>query len=138
MMDAYDDASSRIAGFRNPMTDSSKRFEVLRARYARSLASKHTALAQAWRGFAEGADETRASELQDLAHRLAGSAPAYGYAALGEHAGNVDREIANWRDADPNVRENPGALARRLSVLVHGLIESLARHADEASDGSAG
>ena len=62
------------------MTDSSERFEFLRARYTRSLASKHAALVDAWRAFAGGADEKNASALQTLVHRLAGSAPAYGYA----------------------------------------------------------
>ncbi|HEV7490233.1 MAG TPA: hypothetical protein VGO25_05470 [Rhodanobacteraceae bacterium] len=114
------------------MADSRKRFEILRARYAKSLASKHAALAEAWRAFADAADEVRACKLQDLAHRLAGSAPAYGYATLGTRAGIVDSEIADWRDANPNARESPGDLARRLSAPTQALIESLARLAAEA------
>lgn len=120
------------------MADSSKRFEILRARYAKSLASKHAAVAQAWRAFADAANESRACELQDLAHRLAGSAPAYGYAALGSRAGIVDNEIADWRDANPTARESPRELAQHMADPVRALIESLAQLAAAAADRSAG
>lgn len=118
------------------MTESSKRFDSLRVRYARSFASKRAALAEAWRAFADTADATRARELQVLAHRLAGSAPTYGYEALGAQAGVVDRALADWNEAAPNARESAAELVRRLSSPAQALIESLAQHAAEALDGS--
>lgn len=118
------------------MTDSLKRFEFLRVRYARSFASKRVALAEAWRAFADTADVTRAKELQVLAHRLAGSAPTYGYEALGAHAGVVDRALADWSEAAPNARESPAELALRLAAPAQALIDSLGQHAAEASAAS--
>lgn len=136
ILDAYDDASSKLVRVPNPMAESSKRFESLRARYARSFASKRSALAEAWRAFADTADATRARELQVLAHRLAGSAPTYGYEALGAHAGVVDRALADWIEASPNARESPAELALRLAAPAQALIESLAQHAAEAAGAS--
>lgn len=123
-------------GRRTPMTDSSKRFEFLRSRYARSLVSKHAVLAEAWRAFADTADERNARSLQILVHRLTGSAPAYGYAELGARAGAVDRELADWDETEPSARDSPGELARRLSAPMQALIESLAHHAAAAPDDS--
>ena len=118
------------------MTESSKRFDSLRVRYARSFASKRAALAEAWRAFADTADATRARELHVLAHRLAGSAPTYGYEALGAQAGVVDRALADWNEAAPNARESPAELALRLAAPAEALIESLAQHAAEAPHAS--
>jgi len=118
------------------MTDSLKRFELLRARYVRSFASKRAALAQAWRAFEDTADATRARNLQVLAHRLAGSAPTYGCEALGARAGVVDRALADWSEAAPNARESPAELALRLAAPAKALLESLAQHAAEAPDAS--
>lgn len=119
------------------MTDSSPRFALLRARYARSLASKHVALVQAWRAFASDADAATARELQGLVHRLAGSAPAYGYAALGARASAVDRELMDWEGAEPRRRDTAGELAQRLSMPMQALIDRLAQHAT-ACDSAAG
>jgi hypothetical protein len=121
-------------GRRNPMADSSERFEFLRARYARSFASKHAAIAYAWRAFAGDADQTNARALQTLVHRLAGSAPTYGYAELGARAGAVDRELAGWDETDPSVRDSPDELARRLSAPMQALVESLAHRAAAPDD----
>lgn len=118
------------------MTDSLKRFDSLRVRYARSFASKRAALAEAWRAFADTAEAARASELQMLAHRLAGSAPTYGYEALGAQAGVVDRALADWIEAAPGARESPAELVLRLAAPAQALIDSLAQHAAEASDAS--
>ncbi len=118
------------------MTDSTERFESLRVRYARSFASKRATLAEAWHAFADSADASRARELQVLAHRLAGSAPTYGYEALGAYASVVDRAIADWSEAAPNARESAAELARRLSAPAQALIESLAQLAAEAADAS--
>lgn len=116
------------------MTDSLKRFDVLRARYARSFASKRAAFAEAWRAFADTPDATRARDLQMLAHRLAGSAPTYGYESLGAHAGVVDRALADWNEAAPKARESPAQLALRLAAPAQALIDSLAQHAADASE----
>lgn len=118
------------------MTKSSMRFDSLRERYAGSFASKRAALAQAWRAFADTGDPNSARALQVLAHRLAGSAPTYGYEALGAHAGVVDRVLADWCLAAPSTRESTAELLLRLAAPVEALIDSLAQHAADASDAS--
>ena len=101
------------------MTATSPQMAALHARYARSLASKHAALLEAWHAFAAAADEASARTLHGLVHRLAGSAPTYGYASLGLLARKADHAFA------------PGAsgLAERLKEPVEALLDDLARHA---------
>src|SRR3954451_14768263 len=64
------------------MTANSPELDALHARYARSFASKHAALLEAWQAFSATRDEPSARTLHDLVHRLAGSAPSYGYETL--------------------------------------------------------
>ena len=67
-----------------PSNKSRKPLELLRARYADSLANKRQALARARDAFeADPADPLPHRELTMQLHRLAGSAAAYGYEHLG-------------------------------------------------------
>jgi len=118
------------------MTKGTIRFDSLRERYARSFASKRAALVQAWRAFADTGDPNSARALQVLAHRLAGSAPTYGYEALGAYAGVVDRVLADWSEAAPSTRESTAQLMLRLAAPAQALIDSLSQHAADASDAS--
>ncbi|HEY6984511.1 MAG TPA: hypothetical protein VH375_00400 [Rhodanobacteraceae bacterium] len=111
------------------MTDSARRFARLRARYAQSLASKHAALCEAWQVCVSAPDASNLHKLQVLVHRLSGSAPAYGYAALGKRAGAIDRELMDWNDAEPTAREGAPDLAHRLTAPMQALIAELAHHA---------
>ena len=106
------------------MTATSPQMDALHARYARSLASKHAALLEAWRSFSAAPDDAAAArKLHGLVHRLAGSAPTYGYASLGLHAREADHAFA---------RGGPD-LAARLGAPVEALLADLAREAERVA-----
>lgn len=105
------------------MTVTSPQLDALHARYARSLASKHSALLEAWRAFKAAQDDASARKLHGLVHRLAGSAPTYGYASLGTLARNADHAFAHG---------GPG-LAERLEGPIEALLDDLARQAQRAA-----
>lgn len=105
------------------MTANSPQMDALHARYARSLASKHAALLEAWRAFAAARDDASARKLHGLVHRLAGSAPSYGYASLGTLARKADHAFARGGHD----------LAARLEGPVEALLDDLARHAQRAA-----
>lgn len=106
------------------MTATSPQMDALHARYARSLASKHAALLEAWRAFKKTKDDASAKKLHGLVHRLAGSAPTYGYASLGTLARKADHAFAHGGD-----------LAARLEGPVEALLDDLARQAQRAAAG---
>jgi len=114
------------------MMDSSRRFERLRARYAQSLASKRAALREAWHACVATPELSTLHKLQVLVHRLSGSAPAYGYAALGRHASAIDRELMDWSAADSTERDRAADLVQRLSAPMQALIDELAHPATAA------
>lgn len=111
---------------------SQQRFADLRARYERSLPDKHATIERAWRAFVDSPDEHGALALQSLAHRLAGSASPYGYAAIGAAAQSIDAIISGWQKRGANERESVDALATRLATPAGALIDRLA-HAIEAA-----
>jgi len=105
------------------MTATSPQIDALHARYARSLASKHAALLEAWRALRAAKDDASARKLHGLIHRLAGSAPTYGYASLGTLARKADHAFAHGgRD-----------LAESLERPVEALLAELARQAERAA-----
>lgn len=114
------------------MNDSSERFAELKARYVQSLADKHAALARAWHDLATAPGERTAVELQTMAHRLAGSAPAYGYDAIGAAAHDVDALLNAWAKRPPAERESIGTLVEHLAQPMRALIQSLARAIETA------
>jgi len=115
------------------MNDSSQRFLLLRARYTESLPSKHSALAQAWQSFIATPEEPTRRELQELVHRLAGSASSYGYEPLGDLASAVDRQLGESDGAADASRETASELSRRLSGPMQALLDALAQVAAEAA-----
>lgn len=122
-------AMSPTAVVAMPMTDSSRHFARLRTRYVQSLDSKHAALHEAWRVCLAMPDPSNLRKLQVLVHRLSGSAPAYGYAALGKRASAIDGELMDWCDAASTARDSATDLAMRLAAPMQSLIDELARHA---------
>lgn len=110
----------------------SSQFAALKARYLQSLPDKHASIGDAWRAFASAPGERAALDLHALAHRLAGSAPAYGYEAIGAAAHVVDAMIHAWTKQPANDREDAEALAARIAGPVQALIASLA-HAIETT-----
>ena len=92
------------------------RLQLLRARYAGSLAAKRDALVNAWQGcVGESAGVASRRELAVQVHRLCGSAAAYGYGELGECACAADRLLASPVSPAPDA----------LSTAMHALIDAL-------------
>lgn len=114
------------------MTDLSPRFEELRVRYAQSLPSKHASLSQAWRAFEAMPDAANGRELQMMVHRLAGSAPAYGYPVLGELASVIDGEFTEWEYAAKADDDGGAALALRIASPMRALLDRLGKLAGVA------
>jgi HPt (histidine-containing phosphotransfer) domain-containing protein len=98
----------------------------LRERYAASFATKREALDAAWTAFADAPDEARARTLRHLAHRLAGSAPAYGYEMLGALARDVDALLTDWIESATDARASPAHIVARIAPVANALLEQLA------------
>jgi HPt (histidine-containing phosphotransfer) domain-containing protein len=116
---------------RGPMNDSSQRFDVLRASYAQSLASKYSALESAWHEFAAAPGAAALRDLHVLVHRLVGSAPAYGYAQLGDLARAADTQIAEWDNLRDTSRVSIDVLAHNLARTMRALLDALSQAAGE-------
>ena len=98
------------------INEADQRLQLLRARYAGSLAAKRDALASAWRAFlGASTDVTNQRELTVQIHRLCGSAATYGYVELGQSACAADRLLA--RPEPPA----PEALHAAMSALTDAL-----------------
>lgn len=98
----------------------------LRDRYAMSLAAKREAFVAAWTAFAAAPDDANARALHLLAHRLAGSAPAYGYEVLGALARDVDAHLTGWLEIEPDARAEGEQIVARVAPLASAVIERLA------------
>lgn len=100
------------------------RFEALRQNYARSLPQKADELALAWQSCLDGSDAAGAA-LHQAVHRLAGSAPAYGFPALGERAQQADALLLAWLEAPPARRPAPADLHAALAPHIAALLDAL-------------
>ena len=120
------------------MTESSSRFEALCLRYAQSLASKRSALDDAWRAFVDEPLEPARRELHEQVHRLVGSAPSYGYETIGRDARAVDACLREREDTPLASREDGAELVARLAAPIRDLLQSLADGAEEASRRASG
>ena len=97
----------------------------LRERYAASFAAKRDALDAAWTAFAASPDEAGARAVRHLAHRLSGSAPAYGYDTLGAFARDIDALLTDWIESAPDARAEGVHLVARIAPVASALIEQL-------------
>jgi CheY-like chemotaxis protein/HPt (histidine-containing phosphotransfer) domain-containing protein len=121
------------------MTDFDHNFALLRERYRGSLANKRIGLEAAWRAFrSSGGNAETLDALLLLVHRLAGSAPAYGYEALGELASEVNRLLAAGRSTDQagTRRSASHELIDKLAPRVGLLLSALAESADSVAASS--
>ncbi|MGH8173189.1 MAG: hypothetical protein ACREPX_08570 [Rhodanobacteraceae bacterium] len=114
------------------MSDSSERYELLRANYAQSLISKYSALESTWHEFAASPTRDALRELHVLVHRLVGSAPGYGYERIGDCARATDVQIVEWDKQPETSRESVGDLAKNLARRMRALLDALAHSAAEA------
>ena len=108
------------------MNEASQRFALLRQRYERSLPDKRATFERAWHALRAAPDEHHAAMLQSIAHRLAGSAPPYGYEALGSSARSLDTMLDDWLKRAPDDRESADVLAELLLPRVTNVLERFA------------
>lgn len=121
------------------VTDANELFDQLQARYVASLPLKRLELAQAWARLADQPPSDRRSRLQDMLHRLAGSAPAYGLEEVGKHARAADLVLIGWdgRAADPgSAAELAQSLEQPMRALL-GALDAAGRHADAGQSAAA-
>lgn len=102
------------------------KLEELRLRYFNSLAQKAQDLALQWQRLSANVDERALlAELHQQVHRLAGSAPAYGFDEIGALARPVDMRLAEWLRSDDPARDTAAELTAQLAAPVASLIRAL-------------
>jgi HPt (histidine-containing phosphotransfer) domain-containing protein len=71
----------------------------------------------------------RVAAIEQLAHGLAGAAGVFGFAALGEDAARLERQLERWRLHPPAVisRQRRAAFARNLAPLLARLRDASAK-----------
>lgn len=109
------------------MIPDTQRFDRLRRRYAASLTRKRQDLDAAWRRL-QG-DARACADLHEQVHRLAGSAPAYGYEAIGVLARDVDRLLTTWRESAAPPADGDAEPVATIASPVRSLLAAL-READ--------
>lgn len=111
-------------------SDSSPATDALVARFRTTLPDKLRELALAWERWLAAPDSIPAKDaLQLLVHRLAGSAPAYGFSDLGRHAFRVDERLGEWDAEIAPLRIPLDALCHELGGSVEMLLRALGRAA---------
>lgn len=66
----------------------------LRKHYFAGLPARRAALAEAWAACVDAGAEAPWQQLRDVAHKLSGSAPSYGFEAMGLAARELDRLLS--------------------------------------------
>jgi HPt (histidine-containing phosphotransfer) domain-containing protein len=78
------------------MTEVDPRLAELSARYRASLTNKRASVELAWRSFCtDAADRHNRLDLMRVLHRLAGSAPSYGYERIGALASKAEARLGH-------------------------------------------
>lgn len=110
------------------MIDAESQMEALRAHYQASLPNKRVSIELAWLALcADCSDSSRLESLMRLVHRLAGSAPSYGYREIGEIARSADALLEQFRRVDEPV-SNPDeccGILDELTPLIDNLLQAL-------------
>ena len=122
------------------MTDTDSRISELGRRYRASLPVKRASVERAWHALRDdGRDPRKREALRLIVHRIAGSAPSYGYPRIGAMALAIEIQLDRLPAADEGTA-SPGltvAAANELATLVGRLLDAMA-HAELAHDGAAG
>ncbi len=108
------------------------KLDELRLRYWRSLPQKAQDLIERWHALQLRPDERAPiAELQQLVHKLSGSAPAYGFDAIGGLARPVDQRLGEWLRSDGIDEPSAAAdLVASVAVPFGALIAALHAAAD--------
>jgi chemotaxis protein histidine kinase CheA len=113
-----------------PTSDNDRRFAALKHRFALGLAIRRDELAHAWANWVADTDiaclpgASRESQSRDALaaclHRLAGSAGAYGFDALGRLAHDLENQVCSPDAVAGLVAARFSALLQELSVIADG------------------
>lgn len=98
------------------MTDAPDPLAALRAVYAKKLPDKMRELTVATQSL-DGGDGGTASDLRDLAHKLAGSAPTFGFPELGDAARQIERLCDSVSNAGSMTDDDVADLTERVMAL---------------------
>ena len=110
------------------MISSQATTDALHAKYRDSLSTKLSELAGAWEQWlAAPGDAAAKTRFQFLAHKLAGSAPLYGFNELGEHARHTDQMLAQWESETASLRVPLEELLQRTATSAEALLRVLGR-----------
>src|SRR5262245_51624879 len=108
------------------MQPDGSRSELLQ-RYRASLGDKVGELALAWEAWIAAPDQREAMDkVHVLVHRLAGSAPAYGFDDLGREAQRMDGFVQSWVSEVEQLRMPLPALCQRVAAPMEALLRTLA------------
>lgn len=104
------------------LIDADTRFAELSARYRASLPIKRAGVELAWQALrAHTCSPATQEGLQRIVHRIAGSAPSYGYPAIGALAGKADEQLERLRkigESDRSVMIGLDALSELEAVVI--------------------
>jgi HPt (histidine-containing phosphotransfer) domain-containing protein len=116
------------------MVEVDARWEELGERYRASLAIKRAGIEVAWHALVRhGRDPARLENLQRIVHRIAGSAPSYGYAEIGQLASEADARIERMRSGK-RASHQVGEDVSDLATLLNRLLDALATGSGGAHD----
>jgi len=109
------------------------KLDELRLRYWRSLPQKAQDLKTQWQRVQQRSGErTPLVEFQQQVHKLSGSAPAYGFDAIGALARPLDQRLAEWlRGDDVDAATDAAAPVGLFAAPVAALIAALEAAAHE-------
>ncbi len=108
------------------------KLDELRLRYLRSLPQKGDDIRDQWDLLRQRPHERALLvDLHQQVHRLSGSAPAYGFDAIGALARPLDQRLAEWLRAEEDERDAVTVLVGALAAPVAALVAAL-RLAGEA------
>lgn len=108
------------------MIDADPRVQRLRERYRASFPLKRDLIERCWECACAQPDEASVrAELRHHVHRLAGSAPVYGYDQLGRDARRLDTELVDWERSDPHTRGTPAELLAQVAPQMERLLRLL-------------
>lgn len=103
------------------------KLDELRLRYWRSLPLKAQDIAAQWERVRQApGDRAGMAALHQHVHRLTGSAPAYGFEAVGALARPIDQRLSEWmRDDGLTVPATPAEFAAVLAGPIAALVDAL-------------
>lgn len=119
------------------MKDVDLSLALLRERYQSSFPSKREGLEVAWLAFRSHAGRSGTLDaLLQLVHRLAGSAPAYGYTEIGEISAVANRLLSAARSREPaSSSDENRQLLEALSEPIENLLSALSAATEVAEMG---